>query len=69
LAAEQARLLEPMKRWVNRPFGQLEGAATAAMYLLNYRIAVRRPPRQRGEHDQVEVPFEHFTFHGLERYP
>ena len=29
---------------------------------------MRRPARQRGEHDHVEVPFEHFAFHGPERY-
>src|SRR3984893_13520519 len=67
-AAEQARLLEPMERRVNRPLRQLEGAAAAALDLLDHRIAMRRPARQRGEHDHVEVPFEHFAFHGPERY-
>src|SRR5215831_14181954 len=69
MAAEQASLLEPMERWVDRPLRQLECATAAAMNLLNYRIAVRRPARQCGEHDHVEVPFKHFAFHGSERYP
>src|ERR1700736_2227771 len=68
MAAEQASLLEPMERRVNRPLRQLEGAAAAALDLLDHRIAMRRPARQRGEHDHVEVPFEHFAFHGPERY-
>src|SRR5246127_3801324 len=68
MAAEQASLLEPMERRVNRPLRQLEGAAAAALDLLDHRIAVRRPARQRGEHDHVEVPFEHFAFHGPEWY-
>src|SRR5262249_22001219 len=68
-AAEQASLLEPMKRWVNRSLRQLEGAAAAAMNLLNHRIAMRRPIRQRREHDHVEVPFEHFPFHGPDVIP
>jgi len=69
LAAEQSRLFEPMECWVNRTLRQLECAATTTMYLLNYRIAVRRSPRQRSEHDHVEVPFKHFAFHGGKRYP
>src|SRR5580700_12238764 len=65
---EQASLLEPMERRVNRPLRQLEGAAAAALDLLDHRIAMRRPARQRREHDHVEVPFEHFAFHGPEPY-
>src|SRR5262249_17994185 len=68
MAAEQASPLEPMERRVNRPLRQLEGAAAAALDLLDHRIAMRRPARQRGEHDHVEVPFEHFAFHRPERY-
>src|SRR5215469_1140261 len=68
VAAEQASLLESMERRVNRPLRQLEGAAAAALDLLDHRITMRRPARQRGEHDHVQVPFEHFAFHGLERY-
>jgi len=68
MAAEQASLLEPMERRVNRPLRQLEGAAAAALDLLDHRIAMRRPARQRCEHDHVEVPFEHFAFHGPEPY-
>src|ERR1700737_2339511 len=68
MTAEQASLLEPMERRVNRPLRQLEGAAAAALDLLDHRITMRRPARQRGEHDHVEVPFEHFAFHGPERY-
>src|SRR5215469_16905749 len=68
MAGEQTGLLEPMERRVNRPLRQLEGAAAAALDLLDHRIAMRRPARQRGEHDHVQVPFEHFAFHGPERY-
>jgi hypothetical protein len=58
-----------MERRVNRPLWQLEGTAATALNLLDYRIAMRRPARQRGEHDHVEVSFEHFAFHGPGRYP
>src|ERR1700746_2761779 len=68
MAAEQGSLLEPMERRVNPPLPPLEAAAAAALDLLDHRIAMRRPARQRGEHDHVEVPFEHFAFHGPERY-
>ena len=57
-----------MERRVNRPLRQLEGAAVAALDLLDHRITMRRPARQRGEQDHVEVLFEHFAFHGPERY-
>src|ERR1700746_85067 len=63
MAAEKAGLLESMQRGIDRSFRQFEGAAAAALNLLNDRIAMRRPARQRGDHDHVEVPFEHFTFH------
>src|SRR5215831_1595 len=56
-AAEQTCLLKPMERWVNCPLRQLKGATTAAMDLLDHRVAMRRPTRQRSEHDHVEVPF------------
>ena len=69
MAAQQAVLIEPMKRRVNRPLREREGAAAAALNLLDHRIAMRRPARQRGKHDHVEVPFEHFAFHAPERYP
>jgi len=68
-ATEQASLLKPMQRWVNRALWQLEGAAAAAMNLLDHCVAMRWPARQGGEHDHVEVPFKHFAFHGSQRYP
>jgi len=68
MAAEQPSLLEPMERRVNRPLRQLEGPAAAALDLLDHCITMCWPARQRGEHDHVEVPFEHLAFHGPERY-
>src|SRR6516165_2596384 len=68
VAVEQASLLKSMERRVNRPLRQLEGAAAAALDRLDHRITMRRPAREGGEHDHVEVPFEHFAFHEPKRY-
>src|SRR5882724_8545395 len=37
---EQARLLETMQRWVDRPLGKVERAAAAAFNLLDDRVAM-----------------------------
>ena len=42
--------------------------AVLALDFLDHRVAVRRPRRQRSEHDHVEVPLEHFAFHTLQHY-
>ncbi len=68
-ATEQARLLQPMQCRIDGSLGQLEGAAGAAVDLLDDRVTVRRPARQRGQHDHVEMAFEHFALHGRRDYP
>src|ERR1700738_4916503 len=65
LAAEQARLLQPMQRRIDGSLGQLEGAAGAAVDLLDDGVTMRRPARQRGQHDHVEMAFQHFALHGM----
>src|ERR1700730_19312219 len=50
LAAEQARLLQPMQRRIDGSLGQLGGAARAAVDLLDDGGTVRRTAPQRGEH-------------------
>src|SRR5260370_34458802 len=63
-AVRQAHLLKPMQGRIDGSLSQLECTGAAAMNLLDHRIAVRRAGRERGQHDHVEMPFEHFTFHG-----
>src|SRR5580700_8600459 len=65
LAAEQARLLQPMQRRIDGSLGQLEGARGAAVDLLDDRVTMRRSARQRGQHDHVEMAFQHFALHGI----
>jgi hypothetical protein len=64
-AAEQTRLFEAVECRVNRSFGQIERTAAAAADLLDDSVAMRRAARECGEHDHVEVTFEHFSFHAL----
>src|SRR5260370_17467655 len=54
-----------MQGGINRPFRQIESLAAPTSDFLDHGIAMRRPGRQRGQHDHVEVPLEHFAFHGL----
>jgi hypothetical protein len=63
--AEQTRLFEAVECRVNCSFGQIERTAAAAADLLDDSITMCRAPRERGEHDHVEVAFEHFAFHTL----
>src|ERR1700731_1304136 len=64
-AAEQARLLQPMQCRIDGSLGQFEGAAGAAVDLLDDGVTVRRPARQRRPHDHVEMAFQHFALHGV----
>jgi hypothetical protein len=64
-AAEQTRLFEAVECRVDRSFGQIERTTAAAADLLDDSVAMRRAARERGEHDHVEVTFEHFSFHTL----
>src|SRR5215470_12715044 len=68
-AAQQASLLQAVQGGVNRALGQIEGATATATNLLDHRVAVRRAARQRGEHDHVEVAFQHLAFHKREDIP
>jgi hypothetical protein len=63
--AEQTRLFEAVERRVDRSFGQIERTAAAATDLLDDSVAMRRAARECGEHDHVEVTFEHFSFHAF----
>src|ERR1700754_900842 len=65
---KEACLLETMKRRINRSFRQIEGLAALALDRLDYGVAVSRARRQSSQHNQVEVAFEHFSFHTFERY-
>ena len=65
-AGEQACLFEPMQRRVDRALGKIERTAASPLDLLDHRIAMGRARRQRGEHDHVEMPLEHFAFHTLD---
>ena len=58
-------MFEAVECRVNRSFGQIERTAAAAANLLDDRVAMRRAARERGEHNHVEVTFEHFAFHTL----
>src|SRR5215831_10292157 len=47
-AAQQAGFLQAVQGRVDRALGQIEGAAATSANLLDDRVAVRRPARQRG---------------------
>src|SRR5258706_5990270 len=68
-AAQRPGLLETVERRVDRAFRQVECATAAVANLLNDGIAMGRHARQRGEHDHVEMTFEHFTFHECDVIP
>jgi hypothetical protein len=54
-AAEQTSLFEPMQGRIDRPFRQIEHAAASVPYLLDYGVAVRRPPYEGREDNQIQV--------------
>src|SRR6516225_7269000 len=60
---KQTSLLQPVDRRINRPLWKIERPPALAADFLYDRVTMRRSTRQRGEHDQVEVPLEHFAFH------
>src|SRR5215510_188703 len=65
---KKACLLETMQRRIDCPFREIEGLPALALDRLDDGIAMGRARRQRGQYDQVEVSFEHFSFHTLQRY-
>src|SRR5713101_3221153 len=61
---KQARLLETMQHRIDRPLREVERTSAPALEFLDDGVAVGGARRQRREHDHVEMPLEHFPFHG-----
>src|SRR5215467_1218135 len=67
-ATEQTVLFEAVQHRVDRPLRKLESSGTAPLNFLNDRVAVRRPVREGGEDNHVQMAFQHFPFHGSNLY-
>ena len=65
---KQPRLFETMQCRVDRSLREIERLAASASDFLDHCVAMRWPRRQGSQHDQVEVPLEHFAFHALRYY-
>src|SRR5262245_52225424 len=65
---KKARVLEAVQRGVDCSFWEIEGLPALALDRFDDGVAMRWARRYSGEYDQVKVPFEHFSFHTLQRY-
>ena len=61
-------MLETMQRRVDCSLRQIEGLRALALDRLDDGVAMGWARRQSCQYDQVEVAFEHFSFHTLQRY-
>ena len=61
-------MLKTMQRRVDCSFREIEGLPALALDCLADGLAMGWARRQSGQYDQVEVAFEHFSFHTSQRY-